>query len=206
MNSLATTQKSKTNSETQPWLPTLDAYHPDLAQARDSAARYVADMAQGVEPYWLTFCGLPGTGKTMLARQIYEQAKIINPGSHAKAPVWYAGQDIFRDENRRPLCVWLDAAKFADRMKRGEFDLPESFGPDFLVVFDDLGASRDKTDFIPEAVYRLSNLRARRWMVWTTNLRPNEIAERMDPRIASRLIRGENKLITLRCGDYALKA
>lgn len=110
-----------------------------------------------------------------------------------------------READRRPYCIWIDATRFADRLKAGEYNLPESFSPDFCLAFDDLGASRDKTDFVPEAIYRLAASRLGKWTIWTTNFTPAEIADRLDARLASRLLRDDNVLVILKCGDYALR-
>jgi len=186
------------------WAPTIDAYHPDIKTAAEQASFFISSMAAGLPPYWLTFSGIPGTGKTMLAKQIFEEAKKHNPGRHS---LWVppGASGVLRDEDRRPYCIWLDAARFATRMREGEYNLPESYAPDFLLVFDDLGTDRDKTDFIAEAVYRLAASRLGRWTVWTTNLTAAEVSERIDNRVASRMIRDENRFVSLRCGDYALR-
>lgn len=203
LRNLATTLKSRTNAESR-WSPKLDAHEPSLQQAAADVSRFVSDIAAGAIPYWLTLTGIPGSGKTMLARQIYAESKKYNPG---EASLWVPERQTgaLRDSDRRPYCIWLDATVFARKLKEGDYNLPESYGTDFLVVFDDLGASRDKTDFVPEAIYRLASTRLRQWTVWTTNLTVQEIKDRLDPRIASRLLRDDNKFITLRCGDYALR-
>lgn len=201
---LVTILESRTSDEA-PWRPDIDAYEPSLQAAVDAATRYIADMVAGAEPYWLTLSGDPGTGKTMLARQIFEQSKRHNPGRHSLWVPPSQATGVLRDSDRRPYCIWLDATKFAERLKSGEYDLPESLRPDWVVAFDDLGASRDKTDFVPEAIYRLATGRLGKWMLWTTNLTPAEIASRLDARITSRLLRDDNKLVTLKCRDYALR-
>ena len=141
----------------------------------------------------------------MIARQVFEESKKHNPGRHALWIPPSGNFGIFRDSERRPYCIWLDALRFSERMKGGEYDLPESLRNDFLVAFDDLGAGRDKTDFIAEAVYRLASSRLGKWMIWTTNLDVEEISDRVDNRVASRMIRDDNKFVSLRCGDYALR-
>lgn len=159
-------------------------------------------MARGAQPYWLTLSGVHGTGKTMLARQIFAQAKRHNPGD--KSSVWVNGTGIYDHSNRRPRCVWHHAHDFGDRMKAGEWDLPEYLRADFLVVLDDLGAARDKSDFLSDALYRLADQRMHRWTVWTTNLSLEEIKERLDARISSRLIRDDNSIATITAADYAI--
>jgi DNA replication protein DnaC len=185
-----------------PWRPEFDAYEPSLARAADKAAKFVADMARGADPYWLTLSGIHGCGKTMLARQIFAQAKRHNPGD--KSSLWINGTGVYDERNRRPRVVWYHAHDFSDAMKGGAWDLPEYLRADYCVVLDDLGAARDKSDFLADALYRLADQRMHRWMVWTTNLTLAEIAERLDPRIGSRLVRDENAIVTITAKDYAL--
>lgn len=186
------------------WRPTLDAHNRSLVAAADAAARFIADMAAGAQPYWLTFSGQQGVGKTMLARQIFERARDHhNPGRHS---IWQTGFGVYDESNRRPNCVWLTANGFKDRMLGGDYDLPEYLRQDFLVVIDDLGAARDTRDnALSDGLYRLADRRIGRWMVWTTNLTLREIAERLDPRISSRLIRDDNRLVRIEAPDYALR-
>lgn len=159
-------------------------------------------MELGRTPYWLTFLGAPGVGKTCLARQLLEQAKLNNPGRHA---LWVSGTGIHREENRRPNCVWFTQAAFGDRMKGGEYDLPEYLRADYFVALDDLGAARDKTDFVSDGLFRLADNRAHRWMVWTSNLSLADVSAKLDARLSSRLIRDDNRLVTISAPDYALR-
>lgn len=185
------------------WQPTLDLYDESLRKAGGAAARFVADIAAGRPPYWLTLTGVQGSGKTMLARQVFAEASKYNPGN---ATLWVAGHGIYDAANRRPRNVWFTAPAFKDKMLGGEYDLPEFLRQDFLVVIDDLGAGKDTKDHAAaEGFYRLADHRMGRWMIWTTNLTLKEIAERLDPRLSSRLIRDDNKVATITSGDYALR-
>ncbi len=91
-------------------------------------------------------------------------------------------------------------------MGGGEWDLPEYLRADYLVTVDDLGRSRDTAaGTFADGLCRLADNRLGRWMIWTTNLTLPEIASRLDPRIASRLIRDDNRLVNIKAGDYALR-
>lgn len=201
LSSLDTIQTTLKKAEST-WRPQLDAYEPSLKRAAELAAKFVADMARGAQPYWLTFCGQQGTGKTMLARQIFAEAKRHNPGEQSS--LWVAGTGYYEASNRRPRRVWYHAHQFGDTMKDGAWDLPEYLRADYLVVLDDLGAARDKSDFLADGLYRLADQRMYRWTIWTTNLALDEIRSKLDPRISSRLVRDDNALVIIKAADYAL--
>jgi DNA replication protein DnaC len=168
------------------------------------AQLFLAEMEAGKPGRWLTLTGKQGVGKTFLARQILERSKLSNPG---RVSLWspLGASGTMQDRDRRPYCIWLDATRMAERMRGGEYDLPESFGPDWCLVVDDIGTARDRTDFLAEGLYRLANSRLGKWTVFTSNLGLQEIAERIDPRFASRLIRDENRIVTITAPDYALR-
>ncbi len=91
-------------------------------------------------------------------------------------------------------------------MGRGEWDLPEYLRADYLVAVDDVGRSRDTANMtFADGLCRLADQRLGHWMIWTTNLTLAEIGNRLDARIASRLIRDDNRLVTIKASDYALR-
>jgi DNA replication protein DnaC len=165
-------------------------------------------MEAGEDPWWLTFSGVNGSGKTMLARQVFEQAKRINPGAHENNPIWppdwqTSGEHTYR--MRRPYCLWFDERTFAGRLRGREYDLADELRDDFFVVLDELGTVRDPTSFIADKLGELAERRLNRWTMWTTNLTLAEIAERLDARITSRLIRDGNRVVRIEASDYALR-
>lgn len=74
----------------------------------------------------------------------------------------------------------------------------------FLVV-DDVGANRDNTGYVTGRLGNLLGERAGKWTVVTSNLTMEQISERLDTRIASRLVRGNNRVVEIDCIDYALR-
>ncbi len=199
----AALNQSTTTATSDNWRPSLDEHDPSLKAAADACAQFIGEMEAKQTGRWLTINGEAGCGKTMLARQVYLRAVACNPGN---SPLWVdLNQKPGITAKRRPRCVWLDAAEMAERMKGGEYDLPEYLADDFLVVLDDMGAVRDKTDFLADATYRLCQQRREGWTIFTSNLTMAEIAARIDERVASRLIRDRNVQVRITAGDYALK-
>ena len=195
------TAKRTTSSEENPtpalgWQPTIDLSRDTtgtVAKMANEAALMVAEMQAGRAPRWLTISGTRGSGKTMIARAIIEQARRINPGN---ASLWYGPM-------RRPRCIWYNETDFADAI-REHHRLPEYLSEDYLVVIDDLGTARERFDMVADALYRLANARLGAWTVWTTNLTHAEIDQRIDARLASRLIRDRNRCVKVTARDYSL--
>lgn len=217
-------QKPVTHNSVEPaaaWRPVLDAYEPSLARASVECARFVAEIAANptgradvaANPFaawqavpaggarWLTLGGDAGVGKTLLARQVFVAARAHWP--------WASGIYERRrsdERDRRPEAVWLTEAQLKRRvMESREWDLPEYLGRDWLLVVDDLGSEPDTSGFLAGVLYRLLNERLGKWTVFTTNLSLDDIAARIDPRVASRLVRDSNQYVRITAGDYALR-
>lgn len=188
------------------WRPELDAYEPSLVAAREACAQFRADMAADATPYWLCLSSaVNGCGKTMLAEQTYKACYRLNPD--AKSLLVYSNLPPGHEPPRRRRSVWLQGVDFARRLREHhEYDLPEYLGADWLVCLDDMGVTRDPTDFIADAYFRLAQARLGKWTLWTTNLDLEQISDRIDARVASRLIRDRNRFITIKAGDYSLRA
>jgi hypothetical protein len=169
-------------------------------------------MERGADPYWLTLQGVNGCGKTMLGRQVWAQAKRINPGNPANNPIWPPdaleswGDGANTYTGARPYALWFDEGGLISRMRAGDYTLPRSLRGDFFVALDEVGITRDPTNYVSESVATFCETRLNRWGFFATNLTLKEIAERMDARISSRLIRDRNVFISIAAGDYALRA
>lgn len=190
-------------SLTSNWRPNVVEWEPSVKRAADVAAQFVADIEAGVAPYWLTLTGVPGSGKTMITRQTFEEARKHVAASTANHPAQFG---IYDERRRRPGVRWIDETKFAQLMLDDrQYDLPEHLAHEWLVCFDDLGSKRDAKELLGDALFRLSNQRLGKWTLWSTNLTLDEITARIDARISSRLIRDDNRLVTIKAGDYATR-
>lgn len=190
------------------WEPDIDAYEPSLVAAKAACVRFVCDMEGNADPYWLTLQGTFGCGKTMLMRQVHREAKRINPGNPANCPIWPPDWQTNKDleyNSRRPYAHLYDEGGLISRMRAGHYELPRELGGDWFVAVDEVGIVRDPTNFVAEAIATLCETRLRKWTMFATNLSLQEISERMDARIASRMLRDGNKFISITAGDYALR-
>lgn len=191
------------------WAPRLDLRGDEsLRAAANACTDLVAAMERGDEPHWLTLTGVNGCGKTMLMKQVFEQAVRVNPGNPVLNPIWPPNWETSKRkiyEGGRPYCLWIDERRLSARLRGGEYRLIDSFRSDFFVAMDEVGVERDPTNFISNALGEFCEARLGHWGMFATNLTLQEIAERMDARIASRLIRDRNRVVSITAGDYALR-
>lgn len=73
-----------------------------------------------------------------------------------------------------------------------------------VVFLDEIGVVGD-TSFVAEQLYRAMESRAGKWMVMTSNLGIGDIRERIDTRVASRMIRDGNLVVEMNTLDFALR-
>ena len=193
------------------WRPRLNEYEPTLKAAGDACSSFVAAMELDTQPRWLTFTGINGCGKTLLMTQLYAESVRINPGNPKNNPIWpptwqsYSRKSVNTYDACRPPCRWFSEASLVRRMKDGEYDLPFDVRGDFCTALDEVGISRDPTNFVADALSSFFENRINKWALFATNLTLPEVASRIDARIASRMIRDLNRVIEIKASDYALR-
>lgn len=183
---IATSQPTPTVSNSEPsaidWRPTLDTSDPTVAKAARYLAGFVAAAKARKQPgKWLTLSGKTGTGKTMLAKQAFAE---IQPTSLTRA--------------------FVRSRDFADEMFSGNWSIARAFERTEFLVFDDLGANRDKGGAIANALAELAEIRLGRWTLWTTNL-TLDLIDDIDPRIRSRITRDGNQFVRIEADDWELR-
>lgn len=146
------------------------------------------DMDNGKTPYWLSFCGQSGTGKTFLGRDCLNYARALM-GYHKSLKdgcMFFAWPDVIFD------------------LREGKYFLEDDFKDCNCAMLDDIGADRDPTGFAADTLYRFLNRRGGKWTIITSNLKLEKLGE-IDTRIASRLIRDLNVCVNCNTIDFALR-
>lgn len=161
----------------------------------EEAAKFYADIKANKPPRWLSFIGVSGTGKTHLCKRLYNivtktrQFQTTTEGNEFSYPDGFI--------------LW---PRLAGELQTGENPEDYYHAPrtKFLAI-DDIGAIRDSTGHITSKLVQLLCQRDNHWTVITSNMTHEAIEEKIDGRIASRLIRGNNVLLEVTCMDYALR-
>lgn len=169
---------------------------PKLQEMWRAAEKFAADV-NNRKPYWLTLCGPSGTGKTHLSKMLFRHFMGASRFNIDFDPVQ---QKVIG--NTGQFCNWR---KLSADLKSGCYELIEDLIDDWFVVLDDVGASHDPSGFIASALDQVIAGRLKKWTVITCNFGLAQIAERMDERIASRMIRDDNVVVECDTMDFNLR-
>lgn len=154
------------------------------SEMRKAATKFCSEMNSSNSPArWLSLIGPSGTGKTMLSRLVVKF--FMRNLSH------------LTDENRSDATArfvrnggLLSWPRCIEWMLDGDFGFHRQACDDWLLVLDDIGAENSKlADLSLSKLYTILTARQDKWTILTCNYTMDQIAERLDPRIASRLIR-----------------
>lgn len=173
---------------------------PELAGMFAAAGRFALDLylwPMAAQPRWLSLLGPSETGKTHLARRLWdfwmehcETRRVVDPGG---------GSEVVRRTGRLVrFGEVLDGVLGAQKPPGWLQTLAEA---DFLVL-DDIG-TENLTAASKDVLYRLLDARAGsgllppRWTVLTSNFGLSGIAERYDARLASRMRRQGSVIVEL---------
>lgn len=152
------------------------------------------------EPYCLTLLGPSGTGKSLLARlatgffrrnMAHMQDRALTDG------IWRCTGGFVQ---------WGEAL---GSMLDGEWQRMSTYKGDFFLALDDITATHEKLrELSASKLYEILTARhGRRWTIITDNKSREQIAQLLDPRIASRLIRDGSICfeMPMETPDYALR-
>lgn len=182
-------------------MPIDTRFHPDLRWMGDLATDFCGRMAAGESPCWLSLLGASGIGKTATARGIVDWYNRHLGGVHWVRDEGERGDRPIR--RKAKVVYWLEWLRTLDG--RGHdlgpslYDLSRSAT---LLVIDDIGAEyEDKRGYLKSALYDLLAMRENRWTVITANLGMEDLGERIDTRLTSRMARNESLICELLSPD-----
>jgi DNA replication protein DnaC len=146
--------------------------------------------------YCLSLLGYSGTGKTHLAKAVRDYFKKYILGRQYVPRFNYVSFHDFR------FRTWKDVMRL---IYDGQWETVEEFKTDWLLILDDVGAEHDPRKIGVSVLLDILDHRQGLWTILTSNLTVQHIAEQLDTRLASRMIRGNNKVVQLECDDWALR-
>lgn len=156
---------------------------------------FCTDMARGEAQRWLTLAGKSGVGKTMLARCIKR--------FHASC------LELGRDEQGYPKVqrgMFIEWGRALSWMVEGDYSFLRDMADCHLLVLDDIGAEYSRLrELSTSKLYEVLCSRRFRHTVITANLSVEQIADKLDPRIASRLLRDGSQVVDVDVPDYSLR-
>lgn len=184
--------------------------NPELIRMRYESVRLCGDLQARKSPRWLTLAGPSGTGKTLLAKAINRY--VLQKGRYfrmnAPGGVVVQAHDTF-------FAKW---GNVIEEMRKGDFSTVHMLCEKkenrsgalvpaiWFAVIDDIGQVEDSIkSYILGALGRIADARMGAWTVWTCNLGMEQIAQRLDQRIASRMIRDGNVVAENHARDFNLR-
>ena len=173
-----------------------------LVRAKQLALEFIMDLKRAPwgRGYCLTLAGLSGTGKTLLVRCILSQLRHNEWGQLGVVPARQRDNQVQHFTAR-----FYDMRKVADKIRAKEFSIVDSMEKQSLCVLDDIGADNDPFKQTAEKLDRVLRSRAGKWTLCTANLSLAQIGQKLDPRIASALIRDGNKVHEMKTQDYSMR-
>lgn len=170
---------------------------PRLERMLSAARTFVDDFDTGKKPRWLVMLGTSGAGKTHLAREIWRWFKA---SPHFATRVSDDEEIIYPGQ----FASWRNVA---DGILSGNYARMNELCREKFVVLDDIGAEyQDRAGIVKSKLDRLIDARLGKWTLITCNHTLQQIAERMDTRIASRMIRGGSVVVEVDVPDFNARA
>lgn len=169
---------------------------PVLEVALEAAKIFCRDMASSDRPArWITLLGPSGVGKTMLMKCITRFFR-----THLDYLLDERSEHMENHLRRGGFKPWLTAL---GEMQGGDFTGLMHLKSDWFLALDDIGTERAGNDFGLTKLYEVLYARENLFTVITCNLPLDSIAERMDTRISSRLLRNNSMLVDVETVDYS---
>lgn len=173
-----------------------------LSDLRTFACFFALAIQAAEQPHWLSMLGATGNGKTHLAKLLYRVAKSRTPpASIVPGRVKYPWETLI-DGAR---CQFIDWRTFCGKLLDKQWHLLDEVCDAWFVVLDDIGTEHDPSGVLKNALDRILNSRIGMWTVITSNLFYDQIAEKLDVRIASRMRRCGSVVVETNATDFVLR-
>lgn len=194
-NKLSTPTKVRFTPALAEWFEFETFDEPALERAVAAAGQLYSEMQSGSTPRWLSLVGRSGTGKTHLARRVWNR--------------WKKNLQDYR-ETEDSVTVrrdgrWIYWPQAVDRIRDGEYGLVPALEQADMVILDDIGGEYDPNGFTTSKLNTLANARLGKWTIITSNLSLQQIASNLDQRIADRMIRAGNKVLEMETTSYSVR-
>jgi len=173
-------------------------------KARNLVAQFLEDMYNDRTPYCLTILGVPGVGKSFLAKLVdrFFQEFMCDRSDMRDNAISGNGNDW---RMKGGLAEWGVALR--EMLDSGDYTRMGFYRNDYFLAIDDILAESSKLrEMSATKLFDIIEARhARRWTILTANADIEGIERELDARISSRILRDENRRVTLRnVEDYAI--
>ena len=169
----------------------------ELRRAAEYALEFLSRSHS--EPIWLSLIGNTGVGKTHLAQEIKRTWRRLE--IRKRCPNSASGWRVTR--GKRQFFAW---PYITNKIRQGDFGIIDYVCDeiDFLVI-DDLGVGY-QSELTTAKLGEIADRRLRKPTIITANLSLEEISDKLDPRIASRMIRGGSLVVDFQqTQDWSLR-
>jgi DNA replication protein DnaC len=147
-------------------------------------------------PRWLSLLGISGSGKTHLARTIYGIFR-----RNLNGEIEFSNSERIR----RYHGEFLKWNVLANKLREGGYGYFNDMCGLSFAVLDDIGAEH-QSEFLRTKLYEFLDRSVGKWRVLTSNLILRQIAEQLDTRVASRMLRNDSAVIeAVDTQDYSLR-
>jgi chromosomal replication initiation ATPase DnaA len=164
-----------------------------LIAMMQAAWHFLEDFRDGKQPRWLSLLGSSGSGKTHLAKtvwKIYRHDRNLFRASVENGEIVYPGE-------------WCDWPRLAgDLQSNSGYSELEELASAKLIIVDEIGADRDKHGHVRDCLARLLSTRVGKWTLITSNMSLTAIRDKMDSRIASRMLRDGSVVVDVEVPDF----
>lgn len=193
MRELSTPTSPRNNSPSSnqkfaDWLGLKTFGDPELEKLASGAREWAGAVKNNEPRRWLSITGTSGVGKTFVATKLYNWSRSRFSEQH----LGFIPHVVYWPQFVQELRAGGAFAKRTDMISWP------------VLCLDDVGSERDTTGFASEELNTLLGCRMNRWTILTSNLSFDAL-QKIDGRITSRLIRGNNICVEVKTDDYATR-